>query len=76
MYNTRKLIVSILNVLLEGSPERIDVYKLCSDIEEMEGVTLIHDIHVWTINSGNEAFSEGEKISPRRLSRWRGLFRT
>ena len=28
VFNTRKLIVRILNVLLEGSPEHIDVYKL------------------------------------------------
>ena len=64
VYNTRKLIVRILNVLLEGSPERIDVYKLCSDIEEMEGVTLVHDVHVWTITSGNEAFTAHVLLDP------------
>ena len=64
VFNTRKLIVSILNVLLEGSPEHIDVYKLCSDIEEMEGVTLIHDVHVWTITSGNEAFTAHVLLDP------------
>ena len=64
VYNTRKLIGRILNVLLEGSPERIDVYKLCSDIEEMEGVTLIHDVHVWTITSGNEAFTAHVLLDP------------
>ena len=57
MFNTRKLIVNILNVLLGGSPQHIDVDKLCSDIEDMEGVTLVHDVHVWTITSGNEAFT-------------------
>ncbi len=64
VYNTRKLIGRIVNVLLEGSPERIDVYKLCSDIEEMEGVTLIHDVHVWTITSGNEAFTAHVLLDP------------
>ena len=64
VYNTRKLIITILNVLLEGSPERIDVYKLCSDIEDMEGVTLIHDVHVWTITSGNEAFTAHVLLDP------------
>lgn len=57
VYNTRKLIVSIMNVLLEGAPEHIDVYALCSDLEEFDGVTLIHDVHVWTITQGNEAFT-------------------
>ena len=64
VYNTRKLIGRILNVLLEGSPERIDVYKLCSDIEDMEGVTIIHDVHVWTITSGNEAFTAHVLLDP------------
>ena len=49
LWNTRHLIVSITNVLLEGTPERIDVFELCYEIEEVEGVTLIHDVHVWTI---------------------------
>ena len=57
VYNTRRLIVSILNVLLEGTPEHIDVYALCHDLEEFEGVTLIHDVHVWTITQGNVAFT-------------------
>ena len=49
LWNTRHLIVSITNVLLEGTPERIDVFELCYEIEEVEGVTLIHDVHVRTI---------------------------
>ena len=64
VYNTRKLIVRVLNVLLEGTPEHIDLYKLCSDIEEMEGVTVIHDVHVWTITSGNEAFMAHVLLDP------------
>ena len=56
VYNTRGLIVRVVNVLLEGAPEHIDVYRLCSELEEMEGVTLLHDVNVWTITSGNEAY--------------------
>ena len=36
VYNTRGLIVRVANVLLEGAPEHIDVYRLCSELEEME----------------------------------------
>ncbi|MCE2404258.1 MAG: cation diffusion facilitator family transporter [Dehalococcoidia bacterium] len=75
VYNTRKLIVNILNVLLEGSPERIDVYKLCHDIEEMEGVTLIHDVHVWTITSGNEAFTAHVLLDPAYQGNLDGLIK-
>ena len=65
VYNTRKLIFRILNVLLEGTPEHVDVYKLCSDIEDFEGVTNIHDVHVWTITSGSEAFTAHILLDPR-----------
>ena len=64
VYNTRKLIVRVMRVLLEGVPEHIDVYKLCHDIEEQEGVTIIHDVHVWTITSGSEAFTAHVLIDP------------
>ena len=36
VYNTRGLMVRVANVLLEGAPEHIDVYRLCSELEEME----------------------------------------
>ena len=61
---TRGLVSRIVNVLLEGAPENLDVYKLCSDIEEVEGVTLIHDVHVWTITSGMVAFTAHVLIDP------------
>ena len=64
VYNTRKLIVRVMKVLLEGVPEHIDVYKLCHDIEEQEGVTIIHDVHVWTITSGSEAFTAHVLVDP------------
>ncbi len=64
VYNTRGLLVTVLNVLLEGVPKHVDVYKLCSDLENIEGVTVIHDVHVWTITSGNEAFTAHILVDP------------
>ena len=64
LFGTRRLIVRVLHVLLEGTPEHIDVYKLCSDIEDQEGVTIIHDVHVWTITSGSEAFTAHVLVDP------------
>ena len=51
-------------MLLEGTPENIDVYKLCNDIEELEGVTLVHDVHAWTITSQSDAFTAHVLIDP------------
>ena len=44
-------------MLLEGSLERIDMYRLCSNMEDVEGVTVIHDVHCSTITSGYESLT-------------------
>ena len=64
VWSSRHLMFTVLNTLLEGVPKHIDVYRLCSDIEELEGVTIIHDVHVWTITSGSEAFTAHILVDP------------
>ena len=46
------LVTSVLQVLVEGTPEHLDLYKLCHDMESVPGVTVIHDVHAWTVTSG------------------------
>ncbi len=58
------LVTRVFHVLLEGTPEHVDVYSLCHDIEEIEGVQLIHDVHCWTITSNDEAFTAHVLIDP------------
>ena len=58
------LMTSVIHVLLEGTPDNIDVYKLCNDLEELEGVTLVHDVHAWTITSQSDAFTAHVLIDP------------
>ena len=64
LWSSRHLMFTVLHVLLEGTPEHIDAYKLCNDIEEVDGVTLIHDVHIWTITSGTEAFTAHVLVDP------------
>ena len=59
-----RLMKKVIHVLLEGTPEHIDVYQLCSQLEAVEGVTLVHDIHVWTLSPGNEALTAHILIDP------------
>ena len=58
------LVIRVFRVLMESTPAHIDVYKLCGDIEDIEGVTLVHDIHVWTIASDYEAFTAHVLVDP------------
>ena len=64
LWSSRHLMVTVMNVLLEGTPAHIDAYELCNEIEEVEGVTLIHDVHIWTITSGSEAFTAHVLVDP------------
>lgn len=50
--STLRLLTRVIHVLLEGAPDHIDVYEVCSELENEEGVMLIHDVHVWTITQG------------------------
>ena len=54
----------MFHTLLEGTPEHIDLYQLCSDIEDVEGVTLIHDVHAWSISDNNDALTAHVLIDP------------
>ena len=63
-HSSWSLTVKVFKVLLEGVPDHIDVYRLCSDMEDLRGVTLIHDVHVWTISSGLEALTAHILIDP------------
>ena len=64
LFASRGLLLQVFHVLIEGTPEHVDVYELCNDIEELPGVTVIHDVHVWTITSQSEAFSAHVLIDP------------
>jgi len=46
-----------LHVLMEGTPQNIDVNDVIQTIERANGVESIHDLHIWTITSGLNALS-------------------
>ncbi len=64
MLSSWRLVATVFHVLLEGTPEHIDAYRLCSEIEDLDGVTVIHDVHIWTITSGSYAFSAHVLVDP------------
>ena len=55
------MVYKVFHVLLERTPEHIDVYRICSD---MEGVTVIHEVHAWIITSGYDALTAHILIGP------------
>ena len=57
LLSTWRLLKKVVHVLLEGTPPHVDVRQMCSKIEALAGVVLVHDVHVWTIAPGYDALS-------------------
>lgn len=48
---------SSVHVLMEGTPDNVEIEKVTEKILTTEGINSIHDLHVWTITSGLNALS-------------------
>ena len=46
-----------LHVLMEGTPENVDVDDVVETIQNKKGIEGVHDLHVWSITSGLNALS-------------------
>ena len=73
LLSTWRLLAKVVHVLLEGTPEHVDVYSLCHEIEELEGVTVIHDVHVWTLAPGYDALTAHVLVDPEHEGETAGL---
>lgn len=61
---TWHLLRQALTVLIEAAPKRINMLALKSDIASVPGVSGVHDLHVWTITSGQDAASAHVELAP------------
>jgi cobalt-zinc-cadmium efflux system protein len=52
-----RLLWKVLHVPMEGTPATVDLQRLCQRLEQVEGVTGVHDIHAWSITTGYEVLS-------------------
>lgn len=52
-----RVMKSAVHILMEGTPAAIDMHQVKSSLLELDGVTGIHDLHIWTITSGRDALS-------------------
>jgi cobalt-zinc-cadmium efflux system protein len=64
IYSSWRLILESVNILLEGTPSRIDVHAIVEAMHAVPGVSNVHDLHVWTISSGMDALSAHVTIEP------------
>ena len=57
LVSTLRILREALHVLMEGVPHEIDVADVGNALAQLEGVRSVHDLHIWTIASGQVALS-------------------
>ena len=52
-----RLVLEPLDVLMESAPAGLDVEELGAALCRIDGVTQVHELHVWTVTAGFETLS-------------------
>lgn len=51
------LIREAVDVLMEAAPQHVDLERLRADLQGVRGTEEVHDLHVWTLTTGQYALS-------------------
>ena len=57
LYNAWGILRDAVDILLEATPRDVDMRKMVSEINEVEGVLGVHDLHVWSITQSLRTMS-------------------
>lgn len=66
-----RLLRESLRILMEGVPAHINLQAVSSELKKVDGVKEIHDLHIWTLSSGNIALSAHVNI--HEISCWQAI---
>ncbi len=51
------VIQQTIHILMEGTPNSVDLHAVRETLQTLDGVINVHDLHVWTITSGMDSLS-------------------
>jgi len=57
LWNAWGIIRKAINILMESTPTDIDMKQMVADIQAVEGVRGVHDLHVWSITGSMRTLS-------------------
>lgn len=52
-----RLLKEGLHIIMEGVPHHIDMEAVGNSLAQIQGINSVHDLHIWTLSSGNIALS-------------------
>lgn len=73
LLSSLKLLGDATQVLLEGVPAGMDLAGIGRGMAAVEGVTSVHDLHVWSVSSGEVSLSAHVVIE--ELGQWEAVYR-
>ncbi|HSR85118.1 MAG TPA: cation diffusion facilitator family transporter [Streptosporangiaceae bacterium] len=68
---TWRLLKEAVDILLEASPEGIDLEDIRQHMAALPGIRDVHELHVWTITSGQPVFSAHVVVDPKVIEQGR-----
>lgn len=71
--STVRLLREALNVLMEAVPAGLELQRVGRALAGMEGVTRVHDLHIWTLATGKVALSAHIELAG--LAAWPALLK-
>jgi cobalt-zinc-cadmium efflux system protein len=57
LWNAWGILRQTIRILLESTPENVDMKNMVNDLLNVEGVRGVHDLHVWSINENLRVLS-------------------
>lgn len=57
LYNVTNSLREAINILLEGVPKHINLEAVKKDINAINGVLRIHDVHIWSLEGETDIFT-------------------
>jgi cobalt-zinc-cadmium efflux system protein len=55
-----------VHILLEGTPRHLDIEEIRAALAGLDGVSEVHDLHLWSVTQGQEAMSGHLVVSDGR----------
>ena len=67
LYGTWGLLTNSINLIMDGVPKHIDIPKVIATLKAVEGVTAVHDLHIWGLSTRDIALTAHLVIPERSL---------
>jgi cobalt-zinc-cadmium efflux system protein len=74
-YTGLKLCRKCLHIFMEGTPEEVKFADVFQELEKLDGIIEVHDLHLWTLTSNLYAMSVHVKVRSAYEHKMNGLLK-